>query len=94
MEDFLSRGADKILGDAASGHGMAVRTSQGVRVLVISEERLSQADDDVRDAIQDLNDVVLVVARLVTDGDHRTSLDDVMVELGISRDELDAIPDE
>lgn len=43
---------------------------------------------------EDAADLALVASRMATDNGSRTSLDDVMGQLGITQADLDALPDE
>ena len=46
------------------------------------------------EAVADLCDLALVMARAATDTGRRTSLDDVLKEIGHTRDSLAALPDD
>lgn len=45
-------------------------------------------------AAEDAADLALVASRMATDNGNRTSLDDVMAELGITQADVDALPPE
>lgn len=42
----------------------------------------------------DLHDLAIVLARVATDGGHRTSLDDVLDTFGYTRESLQALADD
>ena len=86
-EEAGERGLADLLVDA-SHRPIAVDTSQG-QVVIMRRDMI----DQVVDRHEDFLDALLVVTRAVTDPGNRTSLDDVIAELELTEDEIQAAAD-
>ncbi|HXH57708.1 hypothetical protein [Iamia sp.] len=79
-------GVARLVADAETGAGVVVERRGRPAAVVVGVERIRailEREDDVRSA-------VLVLARAATDLGGRTSLDEVIAELGFDRGELEA----
>jgi hypothetical protein len=74
--------------DAAGRERVLLRNNKPVAAVVGIErlERMQQLEDD-------LADIALATARLLTDTGERTSLDDALQQFGYTREQLLAEPD-
>ncbi len=74
---------------AEEGHEQIVVRNNKPVAAIVSIERLEQ----FQRLEDDLVDVSLVAARMLTSGPRRHSLDEVLTLFGFSREQLDALPD-
>lgn len=90
ITEASSRGLSALVREAEEGRDrILVRNNQPVAAMVSMEryEVLQELEDDLRD-------IWLASARMLTTGPERFSLDDVLDRFGVTREELAAIPDE
>jgi prevent-host-death family protein len=73
--------------EAESGHEQILLRNNKAVAAVISVERL----DELQELEDALVDVSLAVARMLTTGPDRHSLDDVLARFGYTRDELSEV---
>ena len=82
-------GVSALIRQAEAGHEQVlVRNSKPVAV-VISMKRL----EELQQLEEDLLDMALVEARILTTGAERHSLDEVLARLGYTREQLGALPE-
>lgn len=89
ITDASKIGISALVRDAEAGNDrILVRNNKAVAVMMSVErfERLQQLQDD-------LIDVTLVAARMMTSSGPSSTLDEVLERFGYTRDELAAIPD-
>jgi prevent-host-death family protein len=89
ISDASKLGLSALVREAEEGHDrILVRNNKPVAVLMSVErfERFQQALDD-------LIDITLAEARMLTAGSKRYSLDEVLERFGYTREELAAMPD-
>jgi antitoxin (DNA-binding transcriptional repressor) of toxin-antitoxin stability system len=79
-----------LVADAEQGSDVIVTRRQEPVAAVVSMRRLAEIDD----AVADLQDLALVLARSATDTGRRTSLDEVLSAFGHTRESLAAMPDD
>ena len=84
LSDAGKRGLSALVRDAEAGADQIVMRNNRAVAAVISIDRL----EHLQQLEDDLADVALAAARLLTTSDERTSLDDVLSEFGFSRAEL------
>lgn len=89
VTDATQRGVAGIISDAERGDIVVTRRSRPVAAIV-SMERLEQ----IQGMLDDLRDLTLAAARVLTDDGPRISFDDLLAAYGYSREDLAAIPDE
>ena len=89
ISEASKRGASALVREAELGRDRIVLRNNKPVAAVISMARLEQ----VHELEDDLRDIALTMARMMTAGPERHSLDDVLAQLGLSREQLDAIPD-
>jgi prevent-host-death family protein len=83
-------GVSALVREAEEGHERVVlRNNKPVAAVVGMErlERLQQLEDD-------LLDISLAAARMMTSGPERVTLDEVLAHFGYTREQLAALPDE
>jgi prevent-host-death family protein len=85
MADASKRGISALIRDAESGEDQIVLRNNRAVAAVISIERL----DRLQQLEDDLADITLAAARLLTASAERSTLDDVLAEFGYTREELD-----
>jgi antitoxin (DNA-binding transcriptional repressor) of toxin-antitoxin stability system len=83
------RGASALVRDAELGRERIVLRNNKPVAAVVSMARLEQ----LHELEEELRDIALTSARMLTDSGQRHSLDDVLARLGYTREQLDAIPD-
>lgn len=83
------RGVSALVADALS-HGYAVISRHNrPEVAVVPIERFSQFEEAEADA----RDLLVALTRMAEDDGSRTPLDDVLAKFGVTREELEALPD-
>lgn len=90
ISDASARGISALVREAEQGRErILVRNNQPVAALIAMSrlEALQQHEDD-------LLDIALASARMLTTGPVRHSLDDVLVRFGYTREQLNDLPDE
>jgi prevent-host-death family protein len=89
MSDASTRGLSALVKDA-NEHGYTIisrRNAPAAAVVSIARyTALQEAEEDVRD-------LTVIVDRLLRDDGQRVTMDEVLVRLGYTREELTAIPD-
>lgn len=90
ITEASSRGLSALVREAEEGRDRILVRNNLPVAAVISMERY-EALQDLED---DLRDIWLASARMVTTGPERFSLDEVLEQFGVTREELAAIPDE
>ena len=90
VTDATKRGVAGLVADAEGGTDLVVTRHHRPVAAVVSMQRLAELDE----AADDLRDLALVLARMLSDGGHRTSLDDVTAAFGHTRESLAAIEDD
>lgn len=89
VTDASRRGLPAIVAEAEQHPVLITRRDQEA-VVVIGADRLAELDE----AMADMMDLALVVARAVTDTGKRYTLTDVMAEVGMSEEQILALPDD
>jgi antitoxin (DNA-binding transcriptional repressor) of toxin-antitoxin stability system len=90
VTEATQRGVAGLVADAEHGSDVIVTRRQQPVVAVVSMRRLAAIDE----AMADLHDLALVLARSATDSGRRTSLADVLAAFGHTRESLEALPDD
>jgi antitoxin (DNA-binding transcriptional repressor) of toxin-antitoxin stability system len=90
VTEAAQRGVAGLVADAERGADVIVTRREQPVAAVVSMRRLAEIDE----AVADLHDLALVLARSATDSDRRTPLDDVIAAFGHTRESLDALPDD
>ena len=90
VTEAAQRGVAGLVADAEQGSDMIVTRRHHPVAAVISIDRLNELEE----IAADLRDLALVLARATTDTGRRTSLDDVLVAFGHTRETLAAMPDD
>jgi prevent-host-death family protein len=85
MADASKRGISALVRDAEAGEDQIVLRNNRAVAAVISIERLEQ----LQQLEDDLADITLAAARILTAPSERLTLDEVLAEFGYTRDELD-----
>jgi antitoxin (DNA-binding transcriptional repressor) of toxin-antitoxin stability system len=88
ISDATKKGLSRLVRDAAAGHErILLRNNKPVAAVVSMQrlEELEQREEDVRD-------IALGLARLLTAGEERISLDEVLGQFGYTREQLRAHP--
>jgi PHD/YefM family antitoxin component YafN of YafNO toxin-antitoxin module len=89
ISDASKLGLSALVRDAEEGNDrILVRNNKAVAVMM-SMERF----EEFQKARDDLIDITLAAARLLTAGTKRYSLDEVLEQFGYTREELAAMPD-
>lgn len=78
------------MSDAEQGSDVVVTRRQKPVVAVVSMRRLAE----IEEAVTDLHDLALVLARSATDNGRRTSVDDVLTAFGHTRESIEALQDD
>lgn len=81
------RGVSRLVADAENGRATILRRHGEPVAAVISYREFQRLQALERDLV----DVALVLARSATDSGRRTSLDDVLADLGYTREQLNAM---
>ena len=82
-------GVSGLIRDAEKGHDRVVLRNNKPVAAVVGMDRLARLEELLDDSI----DISLATARMLTAGDERVSLDDVLHRLGVTRDQLRDLPD-
>ena len=85
ISEAQSQGISKIVSNAKSGRRIVVTRQGHPAAAVVDIETLDRLQR-VEEIEENARLMALVLARMVTDNGHRTSLDDVLKELGIEED--------
>jgi antitoxin (DNA-binding transcriptional repressor) of toxin-antitoxin stability system len=86
VTEAASRGLPRLVRDAEMGEDLVVERRGRAVAAVVSMRHL----DEIRRLESDLQDAVLLLARLATDTGARTPLDAVIAHFGFDRAELEA----
>jgi hypothetical protein len=87
IDEAASRGRDLFV-EAAHGHVFLIQDKEhGTSAALISTEAITELREDLHDAL-------LVLTREISSTGQRHTLDEVIKELGHSRDDLEALVDE
>ena len=86
VTEAAARGLPKLVREAEMGEDLVVERRGKAVAALISMQHL----DEIRRLERDLQDSVLLLARLATDSGARTSLDGVIAHFGFDREELEA----
>lgn len=84
LTDAGKRGLSALVRDAESGADQIVMRNNRAVAAVISIDRL----EHLQQLEDDLADIALAAARMLSAPDERSSLDDVLDEFGVSRADL------
>jgi prevent-host-death family protein len=90
VTEAAQRGVAGLVHEAEQGSDVIVTRRQQPVVAVVSMRRL----DEIDEAVADLRDLALVLARTATDSGRRTALDDVLAAFGHTRESLESLPDD
>lgn len=90
VTEAAQRGVAGLVAEAEQGSDVVVTRRHRRVAALMSMERLAELDD----AIADMRDLALVLARAATVGERRTSLDEVLAAFGHTRESLAALPDD
>lgn len=90
VTEAAQRGVAGLVSEAEQGSDVIVTRRQQPVVAVVSMRRL----DEIDEAVADLRDLALVLARTATDSGRRTTFDDVLAAFGHTRESLEALPDD
>ncbi|MCW6008411.1 hypothetical protein K1W54_28290 [Micromonospora sp. CPCC 205371] len=90
VTEAAQRGVAGLVSDAEHGSDVVVTRRQKPVVAVVSMHRLTQ----IEEAVTDLHDLALVLARSATDKGRRTAVDDVLAAFGHTRDSIEALQDD
>lgn len=88
ISDATKKGISRLVKDVAEGHEpILIRNNKPVAAVISMErlEELEQREDDILD-------IALGLARWLTAGEQRTSLDEVLTRFGYTREQLRATP--
>lgn len=77
-------GVSGLIRGAEEGHEQVVLRNNKQVAAVVSMQRLEQ----LQQLEEDVLDIALATARILTTGPNRTSLDDVLTEFGCTREQL------
>ncbi|HVC25399.1 MAG TPA: hypothetical protein VND23_06555 [Acidimicrobiales bacterium] len=89
ITEATRRGVSGLVADILKSDIVLERHGEPVAA-VISMERIAALEE----ARSDLRDLALVLTRAATDTGERVSLDDVLGTFGLTREQLNALPDE
>ncbi|MEU2947649.1 prevent-host-death family protein [Nocardiopsis alba] len=90
VTDAARRGVAGIVHDAEQGTELIVTRRREPVAAVVAFSRLAELERSEAD----LRDLALVMARELTDGGRRTSMDDVLDAFGHTRDSLEELPED
>ncbi|MFC0526275.1 type II toxin-antitoxin system prevent-host-death family antitoxin [Phytohabitans kaempferiae] len=90
VTEAAQRGVAGLVSDAEHGSDVVVTRRQKPVVAVVSMRRLAE----IEEAVADLHDLALVLARSATDDGRRTSFDDVLTAFGHTRESIQELPDD
>lgn len=90
VTDATKRGVAGLVADAEDGADLVVTRHHRPVAAVVGIRRLAELEE----AAADLRDLALVLSRSVTDTGRRTSLDDVIIAFGHTRESISAIEDD
>lgn len=89
ISDANKLGVSGLVRQAEQGHEQVVLRNNKPIAAVVSMERLEQ----LQQLQEDLLDVALAAARMLTTSDQRHSLDEVLERFGYNREQLRDLPD-
>lgn len=89
VSDASRMGVSALIHRAEMGQEPVILRNNKPVAAVVSIERL----DRMQQMEEDTADIALVLARLITTSSRRTDLDDVLVQLGYTREQIDAVED-
>ena len=89
ITDANKLGVSGLIREAEAGHDRVLLRNNKAVAAVISMERF----DRFQQLEEDLLDISLAAARMLTAGPHRHSLDDVLEQFGYTREQLRELPD-
>jgi len=89
ISDASKMGVSGLVREAEAGHEQVLLRNNRPVAAVVSIKRLEQ----LQQLQEDLLDVSLATARMLTTGTQRHSLDDILAQLGLSREEFRDLPE-
>ena len=89
ISEAAKLGVSGLVRAAEAGHEQVVLRNNKPVAAVVSIERL----EELQQLEEDITDVSLAVARMLTTSSHRHSLDDVLAQFGYSREQLRDLPE-
>jgi prevent-host-death family protein len=90
VTEAAKRGLPRLVADAEAGQDLLVTRRAEPVAAVLSVQRLRE----VEELLVDLQDLAVVLARVATDNQRRTSFDDVLDAFGHTPASLAALPDD
>jgi len=81
------RGISKLVSEAEHGQEFVIGRNSVPAAAIVGIERLSE----IQRSEEDLSDLLVATARILTDNGNRTSFDDVLSSFDLSRSDLDKI---
>jgi prevent-host-death family protein len=89
ISEATKRGVSALVREAEAGHEQVLLRNNKPVAAVVGIERL----EELQQLEEDLIDLTMIAARLLTDGPERHSLDDVLARFGYTREQIRALPD-
>ena len=89
ISDASKLGVSALVREAEAGHDQVVLRNNKPVAAVVSMKRLEQ----LQKLQEDMLDVSLAAARMLTTGPRRHSLDEVLAQLGYTREQLRDLPE-
>lgn len=89
ITEASARGISKLAAEAAAGRTTILRRRADRIAGIVSYQEILRLGELERD----LTDLALVLSRAATDSGERTSLDDVLAAAGLTREQLEHLPD-
>ncbi len=90
VTEATQRGIARLVAEAEHGSDVVVTRRHRRVAALMSIEHLAELDE----ALEDMRDLALALARAASVGERRTSLDEVLTAFGHTRDSLAALPDD
>ena len=87
ISEASKRGVSRLASDAASGREQILMRNNRPVAAVIGIDRLDELDQLQR-LEEDMLDIILATARMVSDTGKRYTLDDVLKHFGLTREDL------
>ena len=88
ISDAAKLGVSGLVRDAEAGHERVLLRNNKPVAAIVSMDRLEQ----LQQLEEDLLDVSLAAARMLTTGPERYSLDEVLARFGYTREQLNELP--
>jgi PHD/YefM family antitoxin component YafN of YafNO toxin-antitoxin module len=89
ISEATQRGVAALVADAEGGSDLVIMRQHRPVAAVVSTDRISELEE----AVADVRDLALVLARAAADTGRRVPLDDVLEACGQTRESLEALPD-